>query len=464
VGFFQDTVYPALPVFAQNLACSAAGYARHRARFTRHFYETLAAWEKSIDGPVEALHAIQRTRLDRMVRRARDHVPHFRDLPPPSELADDAEAMAATLAQIPPLEKAVYRERAADLVARDLPRRSLVSGKTSGTTGSALPLWYTSDALAEEFASFWRGRRRAGARIGDANLTFNGQIIVPFRETRPPFWRTNHWGRQTLFSLYHMSPEHLPAYVDAIHATPARYVQGYPSSMHLVAQALLAAGRPVAPGRLVAAFTSSESLLAFQRDSIERAFGCPVSDRYGVSEFCVSMTECPERSLHVDMEFCIVEVEVHEETDDYVRGPLLVTGLSNDATPFLRYRVGDVGTRSKRACPCGRPGDVFLEIDGRIEDYVMTPDGRLVGRLDHIFKEQLDVAEAQVLQETKDALEVLIVPRKSYDEGSEQKLLGEFRSRLGEEIEIRFRHVSEIPREPNGKFRAVKSRVGSLSR
>jgi phenylacetate-CoA ligase len=107
---------------------------------------------------------------------------------------------------------------------------------------------------------------------------------------------------------------------------------------------------------------------------------------------------------------------------------------------------------------------VFLEVDGRIEDYVMTPDGRLVGRLDHIFKEQLDVAEAQVLQEEKDALEVLIVPRQSYDERSEQGLMREFRSRLGEEIEIAFRYVEAIPREPNGKFRAVKSEVGRLAR
>jgi phenylacetate-CoA ligase len=464
VGFLQDTLYPGLPVFVQNLACSAAGYARHRARFTRHFHETLAEWEKSVDGPVDRLHEIQRRRLDHLVRRAREHVPYFHELPMPSDAKDPAEAMVRTLAEIPTLEKSVYRDRAEEFVARDIPRRALISGKTSGTTGSALPLWYTSDTLAEEFASFWRGRRRAGARIRDANLTFNGQIVVPFRETRPPFWRTNHWGHQTLFSLYHMSPENLPLYVDAIHARPARFIQGYPSSMHLIAQALLAAGRPIEPGCLMAAFTSSESLLAFQRDSIEAAFGCPVVDRYGVSEFCVSMTECSERRLHVDMEFCIVEVEIHEETDDYVRGPLLVTGLSNDATPFLRYRVGDVGTRSKRPCPCGRPGEVFLEIDGRIEDYVMTPDGRLVGRLDHIFKEQLDVAEAQVLQERKNALEVLIVPRDSYDDRSERGLLREFRSRLGDEIEISIRHVTEIPRESNGKFRAVKSTVGSLSR
>jgi len=230
-----------------------------------------------------------------------------------------------------------------------------------------------------------------------------------------------------------------------------------------VARAMLDAGQPLPEGRLRACFTSSESLLAFQRETIERAFGARVYDRYGVSEICVSMTECARGRLHVDMEFGIVEVEAIEETEDWVRGPLLVTGFANHATPLLRYRVGDVGTRSKRACACGRAGDVFLDVDGRIEDYVQTPDGRLVGRLDHIFKEQLDVAEAQVLQETRDALDVLVVRRASYDGDSERSLLKEFRSRLGDEIAIRLRYVDAIPREPNGKLRAVKSAVGRLA-
>jgi len=174
----------------------------------------------------------------------------------------------------------------------------------------------------------------------------------------------------------------------------------------------------------------------------------------------VSMTACRERRLHVDMEFCVVEVDVREETHEYQRGPLLVTGLSRDGAPFLRYRIGDVGTRLKRPCPCGRAGDVFLDLDGRIEDYVITPDGRPIGRLDHIFKEQLDVAEAQIRQETKDAIELLVVPWSTYTPESERKLLREVRSRLGDEIAVSIRIVEAIPRESNGKFRAVKSRIG----
>jgi phenylacetate-CoA ligase len=105
---------------------------------------------------------------------------------------------------------------------------------------------------------------------------------------------------------------------------------------------------------------------------------------------------------------------------------------------------------------------VFQDVDGRIEDYVSTPDGRLVGRLDHIFKAELDVAEAQILQEHPSAIEVLIVPRATWGTSAERSLRKEIRSRLGDEIGVTLRLVAAIPREPNGKFRGVKSRIGML--
>jgi phenylacetate-CoA ligase len=458
-----ESLYARLPIPAQNLVCSYTGWRRARSRFNPHFHRCLAEWERTVSAPIGELHAIQWRRLRRLVERARAHVPHYRFLTEPIEAGEPAASIAATLARVPVLEKAAYRNDPESFLARDLSHGRLLRGKTSGTTGTALPLWYTRDTIAEEYATLWRQRRAFGAQPGDASLTFNGQIIVPFAQRRPPFWRHNRFGRQTLFSLYHMNEKNLRSYLDAIHAIPARFAQGYPSSLHLVGRALLDAGRPLPPGRLAAVFASSESLLAFQRETIEKAFGAPVRDRYGVSEVAVSMTACPRNRLHVDMEFCIVEVEPTEETDEWVRGPLLVTGLATEATPFLRYRIGDLGTRLKRPCECGRSGDVFLEVDGRIEDYVATPDGRVVGRLDHIFKSELDVAEAQILQESPSAIEVLLVPRTTWGPASERSLLREIRTRLGPEIGVAIRLVREIPREPNGKFRVVKSRVGMLS-
>lgn len=460
-------IYARLPVFAQNLACTASGYLRFRSRFDRAFHETLAEWETNARLSVEQLRALQLARLSRAIETARAHVPYYRDLAPPAACSDPAEAervISETLAAIAPLEKSAYRERPESFLDGSIPRARLRRSQTSGTTGTALPLWYVPEALAEEYATVWRMRRSVGVDLRDPHLSLNGQVIVPIDQRRPPFHRTNHYGHQTLLSIYHMTEENLPAYVDAIHAAPAVYVQGYPSAIHIAARALIEAGRPFPPGRLKAIFPSSESLLSFQRETIEEGFGAPVRDRYGVSEFVVSMTECAEGRLHVDMEFCIVEVDVEEEDETSETGPLLVTGLAPQATPRFRYRVGDVGTRAKTPCPCGRVGDSFFDVDGRIEDYVVTPDGRYVGRMDHVFKKQLDVDEAQILQETPASIEVLVVPRSTFSEATEREIERDFRQRLGAEIGIVIRRVDAIPRESNGKFRAVKSAVGRVDR
>ena len=457
-----NTVYNALPVPLQNIACTWAGWRRAQTRFSPHFHRVISEWMETGHSSVEVLREIQHKRLIELVHRARRYVPHYEALgiPEPEHQIDTAKGISEILSSFSVLEKQTCRDAPESFIASDIPASRLLRGKTSGTTGSALPLWYTARAVAEEYAAVWRLRRWYGIDLHDPHFSFGGQLLVPATQNRPPFWRKNAWGRQILFSLYHMTKENLPSYMDAMHTLPAVYVQGYPSSLHLLGRALIESGRPLPAGKLVAVFPSSESLLAFHREVIEEAFQAPILDRYGTSELAVSMTGCAEGQLHVDMEFGIVEVDIQEETDDFVRGPLLVTGFGNDATPFIRYRIGDIGTRSKRACPCGRPGEVFMDVDGRIEDFVVTPDGRWIGRLDHIFKEQLDVAEAQIVQEDVDAIEVRVVPRPSFDDRTREGLVKEIRSRLGDVIRIEIKLVEEIPREGNGKFRAVKSKVG----
>ena len=459
----MNHLYESLPTFAQNLACTWAGYVRARDRFSRHFYRRLREWQQTEKAPLEGLLSYQRGRLDAMVRHAQKTVPRYRDLKDPSADPNARRAIQETLSEIPILDKSTYRDHFEEFLSTEIPPGRIRRSQTSGTTGTALPLAYTPEAIAEEYATVWRMRARCGIGIRDRHLTFGGQVIVPFSQSAPPFWRENLYGRQTLFSVHHMTPRNLQLYVDEIFKQKATYIMSYPSSLHLVARAMLETGRILPKGRLKAIFTSSESLLAFQREAIEEAFSTRIWDRYGTSEFAVSMTACSEGLLHVDMEYCVVEVEVEEETNEYERGPLVVTGLSNDATPFLRYRIGDIGTRMKGQCRCGRPGDVYLDVDGRNEDYVVTPDGRFIGRLDHIFKEQTEILEAQILQDSPESIEIIFVPSGDFDQSSEEDLLREVRKRMGDQMHIDLKRVHSIPRERNGKFRAVKSRVGRLA-
>lgn len=463
VNRFLNTALRFSPVVLQNLALSLRGYQIHRFRYGSLFHRRLAELENTDEASIEQLYEIQWERLVARIEWARRNVRHYRKLPAPRNHGlDPPEAIRAALASIPPLEKSEYAQHPKQLIGSDCRRWSLIANQTSGTTGTALKFWHTRAALAEEYAIVWRMYRRYGIELDDPRLSFGGNVVVSFDVKSPPFWRINRYGRQTLFSTYHMKPENLGIYVAAIHGMPARWVQGYPSSLFVMANALLDAGRPLPRGRLAGVFTSSERLLAFHRDVIESAFNAPVIDRYGTSEFAVSMTGCPENRLHLDMEFGIVEIEPIDETDDWVRGHLLITGLAPDAIPFFRYRIGDIGVRSKHPCPCGRPGEVFDSVEGREDDFVVTPDGRLIGRLDHIFKGQSQIAEAQIIQNRKEAITVIVVPRLHYDDAAQRRLRREIRSRLGDEIGIEIETVDDIPREANGKFRAVKSTIGNL--
>ena len=69
-------------------------------------------------------------------------------------------------------------------------------------------------------------------------------------------------------------------------------------------------------------------------------------------------------------------------------------------------------------------------------------------------------AEAQIVQETPAAIEVRVVPRPEWNADRARELEKEIRARLGDEIRVELRMVDAIAREPNGKFRAVKSRIG----
>jgi phenylacetate-CoA ligase len=457
-------LYERLPIFAQNLACTWAGWRRRGTRFSPEFHRVMAAWEELGRAPLGALHAFQAARLRQTLARARLHVPAYRaqDLPPPDEDPDPSEAIRKTLASLPVLEKATVRDHPESFVADDLDRASLLVGRTSGTTGSAVPLLHTRHAMVEEWVTVWRQRRSFGVDIDDAHLTFAGHSVVPFAQKRPPYWRQNRALHQTLFSIYHLSPEAMPAYVDAVHAMRPVYVVGYPSVLHRVAVALLDAGRPLPVRRLRALFACSESILAWQRETIERAFGTPLLDRYGSAEFAGSMTQCAEGRLHLDMEFGIAELEVSERGEGWERGQLLLTGFCNDAMPFLRYRIGDIATRHLEPCPCGRAGDTFEDVDGRVEDVVVTPDGREIGRLDHVFKDLRGIREAQVRQERPEDVEVRLVPAAGWGEDEEARLRAELGRRLGPDVAIRVNVVEAIPREANGKLRAVISRLGPV--
>lgn len=438
----------------------AAGWRSYRRRFGARFERILEELERSDHRSAGEIRADQDRRLREIVRWAADTVPHYQQCFREAGVEPVAIHGVDDLARLPMLPKQVLRDRPEDLRSRGVPDAEVVPGHSSGSTGTALELFHTADALAWEYAVVWRQRGWFGLRLHDRYAAFGGQTVVPFGQGRPPFWRHDRARGRVLFSIYHLTPANLPDYARELGRSGYRFWQGYPSALALLCEWLLEHGVALGEAAPRAVFTSSETLLDFHRQAIATATGAPVADRYGHSELAVSALQCPAGSYHVDTEFCAVEIDPHEETEDWVRGEVIATGFANRAMPLLRYRTGDIATLRKRAdCPCGRARPILEQIDGRLEDYVVTPDGRRIGRMDHLFKDTREIREAQIVQLAADRLVVRLVPGPGYGPDVEHAIEGDFRRRVGEGIEIRFERVDAIPRLPSGKFRAVVSEL-----
>lgn len=126
---------------------------------------------------------------------------------------------------------------------------------------------------------------------------------------------------------------------------------------------------------------------------------------------------------------------------------------------MIRYDIGDIATLGGNNCQCGRAFPTVEKIDGRIESYITTPDGRQLGRLDFLFKTTSRIEEAQLVQDTLDHVAVKVVRCDNYTPEDEVKLRNNLRAYLGDQIRIDLDYVKEIPREANGKFRQIVSHV-----
>ena len=136
-------------------------------------------------------------------------------------------------------------------------------------------------------------------------------------------------------------------------------------------------------------------------------------------------------------------------------GSIVATTLTNTSMPLLRYEVGDHGVRTPNDQSCNSIISGLESITGRLDDYVITPDGRQLGRMDHIFKGLEAIREAQIIQDAPDHCTLRIVPQSDSTSVSEKLIEANFHARAGAQLRLSIAYVQNIPRGRNGKFKGV---------
>ncbi|MEP6994593.1 MAG: hypothetical protein ABI968_08745, partial [Acidobacteriota bacterium] len=450
------------PPPAQSAAASLRGFYLRAWRYGRDT-ESLAAQALEREHWNEAQWAAWReAALAPLLARAVARVPHYRDL------WTGRAGSTKRLEDWPVLQKRALRAGPRSFIADDRSPRFLLVKHTSGTTGTPLTLWVGRSDLRRWYALFEaRVRRWNGVSRHDRWAILGGQLVTPAERTTPPFWVWNGGLRQLYMSAHHLAPGNIAAYAEALRRHRIVYVLGYASALSSLASMALARGIPMP--RLKVVISNAEPLFDAQRRAIALAFDCPVRDTYGMAEVASAGSECEAGAMHLWPEVGVTEVlrdHADEPAPPGTGGRLVATSLLNADMPLIRYDIGDRVTLAPESpsCACGRTLPRLASIEGRCDDVLVTPEGRRIGRLDPLFKGDLPIQEAQIIQEEIGRVRVLVVTASGYGPRDAESISRRLRERMGEGVQVIVEEVAKIPRTSGGKFRAVISLLEGVAR
>jgi phenylacetate-CoA ligase len=146
-------------------------------------------------------------------------------------------------------------------------------------------------------------------------------------------------------------------------------------------------------------------------------------------------------------------------------GAILVTDLLNRAMPLIRYRIGDMGSWAAGDCPCGRHLPRLERVAGRVTDFLVGCDGRLVSGVflaTYVVAQRPSLGQVQICQDRPGAIRYRLRPGRDYRADQDLAYLRrETRRHLGAAMEVTAEVVDELPCEASGKFLFSRSRVAA---
>lgn len=327
---------------------------------------------------------------------------------------------------------------------------------TGGSTGHPVRIAKNAKALAMERAVTWRAYEWAGVSVGDPQGRFWG---VPHSiKGKLKAALTDIVANRKRISAFSLNPESLNRYYEELKSFKPTYLYGYVSVIQALADHITERRLPpIASVKSI--ITTSEVLYPQSREKIESAFEVKVYNEYGCGEVGSIAHECEEGRMHVMADNLLVEI------DRECEGEILVTDFYNYKTPIIRYRVGDYGSLSEEACPCGRNLPVLSNVYGRAYDLIRLANGTSIHPESLIyviedFKAEVNaISQFQAVQTSLADVEINVVAKAGWTDEVAKRLQQQMRKHLSKDLNYCINVVESLHRDKSGKMRLVKSMV-----
>lgn len=260
---------------------------------------------------------------------------------------------------------------------------------SSGTTGKATVVGYTRKDL-----EIWKecvARILSMAGIGRDDIVqvsygyglFTGGLGL-------------HYGVENLgATVIPMSTSNTKKQIDMMIDLGASSIACTPSYLLHIIETIEEEGR-LDEIQLKSAICGGEPWTDEMRDSIEEKLSIKCLDIYGLSEIMGPgvAADCPyHNGLHVHEDYFypeIIDPDTGEVLEDGEIGELVITTLTKEALPMIRYRTGDLSSISRDKCECGRT-------TARISRFIGRSDDMLIIKGVNVFPSQVETAILEVI-------------------------------------------------------------------
>jgi phenylacetate-CoA ligase len=450
-----EKIYKSLPNFLQNTLVTLYDWIQYRKRHGGRYIYWYNYFGQAKKSSREELLARQYRMLHEFIMFAIAEAPYYKKQFEPFIDRLTNSFSLDLYAQLPIQSKEAIRTNLESIYT--VPAKAAILSKTGGTTGKSMQVRFTHDDMQNRFAMLDLFRAETGYKLGKKVAWFSGKSLVNSRDFKKNrYWKTDFLYNIRYYSTFHINHQTIQHYIDNLNAYKPLFAVGFPSSMVEIAKWGLA-NNYLLSYKMVSIFPTAETVTDYERDLLQQFFGGKVLNQYASSEGAPFIIECAHGNLHAELLSGYFEV-LDENNRPANEGRLVFTSFTTHGTPLIRYDINDRLRLSDRKCTCGNNNPLVDEIQGRINDFVYSPqNGKInLGNVSNCVKYVKGIIKFQIIQDIETAITVKIQKDTSFTPKDEKMFLHELRERLGEEMVINFEYVSDISTEASGKFRLVK--------
>ena len=447
-------------------------YARvhHRAaarRGARFYFEREAETM-----PRDALAKLQLRRLRASLKNAWDHVPLHRQRMKAARVRPEDIRRLADVAHLPFTVKTDLRDHYPfGMFAR--PRKELVRlHASSGTTGKPTVVGYNAKDLDTWTRLMARTLACGGMRPGD--LVHNALGYGLFTGGLG-----FHYGIERLgATVVPVSGGMTERQIVLLQDFGARVLCATPSYALNIAEVAEREGVDLRKSSLEVALCGAEPWSDAMRREIQVRLGVRAYDNYGLSEIMGPgvAVECEAQDgLHAWEDHFLLEVldpETGEEVPDGQAGELVITTLTKEALPMIRYRTRDITSLERKRCGCGRTHARIRRLTGRSDDMLIIRGVNVYpSQVEAVLLDLPDIAPHYQLvverQGRQDALKVEVEAGPSVEASHRayavlsERVQHQIKSMIGITTHVTVMRPGEVPRSQGKAVRVRDERPKS---